>query len=46
MLPDSLARFDDTCRLDMMLGSVLCDCEEGLGERSGTYEGNTCGVLF
>jgi hypothetical protein len=36
MLLDSLARFDDTCRLDMILGSVLCDCDEGLGERSGT----------
>jgi hypothetical protein len=46
LLVDPLARFDDPCRLDMMLGSVLCDCEEGLGERSGTYEGNASGELF
>ena len=41
-LPDVLARFDDTCKLEIMLGSVLCDCEEGLGERSDTCGGNAC----
>ena len=40
-LLDVLVRFDDTCRLEMILGSFFCDCEEvRLGERSGSCEGN------
>lgn len=35
-LLDVLVRFDATCRLEMILGNVFCDCEEvRLGERSG-----------
>lgn len=38
-LLDVLVRFDATCRLEMILGSVFCDCEEvRLGERSGSWE--------
>lgn len=41
-LLDVLVRFDATCRLVMMLGSVFCDWkEERLGERSGSCKGNT-----
>ena len=40
-LLDVLVRFEATCRLEMILGSVLCDCEEErLGERSLSCEGN------
>ncbi len=43
-LLDVLVRFDATCRLEIILGSVFCDCEEvRLGERSRSCEGN---VLF
>jgi len=39
-LLDVLVRFEATCRLEMILGSVFCDCEElRLGERS-SCEGN------
>ena len=41
-LLDVLVRFEATCRLEMILGSVLCDCEEvRLGERSLSCEDNT-----
>ena len=41
-LLDVLVRFDATCRLEMILGSFLGDCEEvRLGERSGSCKGNT-----
>ena len=40
-LLDVLVRFEATCRLEMILGSVFCDCEEvRLGERSLSCEGN------
>jgi hypothetical protein len=43
-LLDVLVRFDATCRLEMILGSFFCDCEEVrlgvFGERSGSCEGN------
>lgn len=40
-LLDVLVRFEATCRLEMILGSVFCDCEEvRLGERSLSYKGN------
>jgi hypothetical protein len=40
-LLDVLVLFEETCRLEMILGSVFCDCEEvRLGERSLSCEGN------
>ena len=39
-LLDVLVRFEATCRLEMILGSVFCDCEDvRLGERSLSCEG-------
>lgn len=40
-LLDVLVRFEAICRLEMILGSVFCDCEEErLGERSLSCDGN------
>lgn len=40
-LLDVLVRLEDTCRPEMTLGSVFCDCEEErLGVRSGSCDGN------
>lgn len=52
-LLDVLVRLDATCRLDIMLGSVFCDCEDvRLGERSESCESNAlfchgagCGIV-
>ena len=40
-LLDVLVRLEDTCRPEMTLGRVFCDCEEErLGARSGSCDGN------